>query len=268
MSVFSDYMFTQADPPCPAGSTAYVIRTGDTFFTIAQHFGITVAALTLLNPGVNPASLQIGQQICVPATGTSPGSCLGRTSTTIKPGDTFYGLATCFGITLQALLAANPGIDPNRLVVGQTVCLPGSALPQPPQLIQTPLCSLLQPVLSVVPPAADIPIGSVTVRQVAMSTRAYTVVASPLPEPSQLGNFNSYVAVLNLITDDPASPRETVTIRLVSSSFGNQLITWAGTSITTYPPIVGDTAEIRPLNNVTGSLGPAILRGDITPCRS
>ena len=88
------------------------------------------------------------------------------------------------------------------------------------------------------PPAVDIPIGAVLVRQVAMSTRAYTIVTSPLPDPISFGNFNSYVGVLNLI--EPSQPTAIVNIRLVPSGYGNQLVTWSGTSTTNQPPVVGD----------------------------
>jgi len=46
------------------GST-YQIQTGDTFYSIALRCGSTVAELELLNPGVSPTALQIGQTINV-----------------------------------------------------------------------------------------------------------------------------------------------------------------------------------------------------------
>jgi LysM repeat protein len=269
MSTDQRNLFPQ-DPQCPSGSVSYVIRPGDTFYTIAQRLRTTVAAITALNPGVNPNQLQVGQSICVPAAGPgpSPGSCPGGTLYTIQAGDTFYALASRFGVTLQALIAANPGVDPNRLVIGQQICIPGVVQPQPPAVIPTPLCSLLRPVTSALPSTADIPIGSVTIRQIAMSTRAYTVVASPLPEPAALGSYNTYIGVLNLITDDPANPRTTEDVRLEMSIFGNQLPTWAGTVVSTYPPIVGDVVEFRPFNSTTNARGPVVLRGDIAACQT
>lgn len=110
--------------PCPGGFS-YTIVTGDTFFSIARRFGIAVPALAAANPGVDPNALQIGQQICVPAPAPPPFECPGRLYT-IQPGDTFFGLARRFGYTIDALLAANPGVDPNRLQVGQRICLPPS----------------------------------------------------------------------------------------------------------------------------------------------
>lgn len=50
---------------------------------------------------------------------------------TIKAGDTLYAIARTFGISLDALLAANPGVDPNRLSIGQVICVPTATSPPP-----------------------------------------------------------------------------------------------------------------------------------------
>jgi LysM repeat protein len=42
----------------------------------------------------------------------------------IKRGDTLSGLALQFGTALEAIQAANPGLDPNRLEVGQEIRIP------------------------------------------------------------------------------------------------------------------------------------------------
>lgn len=107
--------------PCPGGFL-YTIKAGDTFFSLAQRFGLAVEAIVAANPGVNPDNLQIGQQVCIPAPPPSP-PCPGRTYT-IRPGDTFFGLARRFGITVRDLMAANPGVDPHNLQVGQQICIP------------------------------------------------------------------------------------------------------------------------------------------------
>lgn len=43
---------------------------------------------------------------------------------TIKAGDTLGRLARAFGVSLDAIESANPGIDPNRLRVGQKIRMP------------------------------------------------------------------------------------------------------------------------------------------------
>lgn len=45
----------------------------------------------------------------------------------VAPGDTLGAIATRFGISLDALVAANGIADPNRLVVGQQLLIPGAA---------------------------------------------------------------------------------------------------------------------------------------------
>jgi LysM repeat protein len=114
---------------CPAGTMAYTIRAGDTFYVLAQHYNTTVAAIMAANPGVDPNRLQIGQRICIPG-GTTPGQCpAGTTAYTIRAGDTFYILAQRYNTTVAAIMAANPGVDPNRLQIGQRICIPGGTTP-------------------------------------------------------------------------------------------------------------------------------------------
>lgn len=46
---------------------------------------------------------------------------------TIQSGDTFYKIAQRFRISLVNLLAANPGVDPNNLRIGQVIRIPAPA---------------------------------------------------------------------------------------------------------------------------------------------
>lgn len=43
---------------------------------------------------------------------------------TVKGGDTFYLIAKTFGISLESLIAANPGVQPEKLYIGQIICVP------------------------------------------------------------------------------------------------------------------------------------------------
>jgi LysM repeat protein len=269
MSIYESYypdpnIYSQQDP-CPAGTTVYTVRAGDTLYAIAQRLGTTVAAILAVNPGINPNNLQVGQQICIP--GAAPGLCPGGTAYVIRPGDTFYAIASRFGVSLQALIAANPGVDPNRLVVGQTICIPGVPIPPPPVPVSTPCCTLLQPVFTALPPGAEIPFGMVGVSAISMSTRWYTFAAIRLPAPADFGNFDSYVGILIVFVEGNPQQPATRVVRLVSSNFGAQQVTWAGTQVTTDMPIPGEYAEIRPYNSATGVQGVAFLRNDLGMCR-
>ncbi|AEE97218.1 LysM peptidoglycan-binding domain-containing protein [Mahella australiensis] len=113
-------------PTCPSGSFAYTIKAGDTFWKLAKTYNTTVAAIQAANPGVNPNKLQIGQVICIPGSNTPPAKpCpAGSRSYTIKAGDTFWKLAKTYNTTVAAIQAANPGVNPNKLQIGQVICIP------------------------------------------------------------------------------------------------------------------------------------------------
>ncbi|KAL8719374.1 MAG: hypothetical protein Q9225_003604 [Loekoesia sp. 1 TL-2023] len=60
--------------PQPHKKMSYTIQSGDTFWSIAQKFGISVDALQAANPGVNPTTLQVGQIINLPGSNNGGGS--------------------------------------------------------------------------------------------------------------------------------------------------------------------------------------------------
>jgi len=119
---------------CPAGSFPYTIKSGDTLYFLAIRYNTTVDAIMKLNPGIDPNNLQIGQVICIPDTGVSPvppmPPCTNGFYYTIRAGDTLYLLAQRFGVSVDAIIRANPGIDPNNLQIGQVICIP-QAIPTP-----------------------------------------------------------------------------------------------------------------------------------------
>ncbi len=59
--------------PSAAGASAtarpgtYIVKAGDTLFSIASAQGVPVSALVAANPTVTPQNLQIGQQLVLPS---------------------------------------------------------------------------------------------------------------------------------------------------------------------------------------------------------
>lgn len=108
---------------CPPGTFVYIIQPGDTYYRIAREYKTTINAIILADPGVNPNLLQIGQRICVPGAGSRvcpPSSTVYR----ILPGDNLYSLARRFDTSIEAIMRANPEINPANLRIGQAVCIP------------------------------------------------------------------------------------------------------------------------------------------------
>lgn len=63
--------FSRVSEPAPviviaAGPTRYVIKSGDTINVLAQRYKVPAAAILKANPGLNPATLQIGKAIVIP----------------------------------------------------------------------------------------------------------------------------------------------------------------------------------------------------------
>ncbi len=61
---------------------------------------------------------------------------------TVASGDTLLGIAARYGLTLEDILNANPGIDPNFLSVGMTLTIPLTPAEEngtPPQAVLFPL---------------------------------------------------------------------------------------------------------------------------------
>lgn len=238
---------------CPPGSFAYTVRAGDTLYRIAQQYQTTVNAIVAINPGITPNEIFVGQQICVP--GQPPIACPNGTLYVIQQGDTLYTIAQRFNVTLSVLLAANPGIDPNNLRVGQTICIPVQTLTP----VSTPCGFLLDPIIDSLPPASAIPIGALLIRRMAMSTWAYTFVGSILPAPGEFGSFDSYIGVLTLYSLEAPNQPERVNIRLFPAGTAPLEQTWAGTSIIAQQPVTQDIAEIFPYNSRTGTTGNVVV---------
>lgn len=118
---------------------AYVVTAGETFSSIAARCGTSVANIVTANPNVKEP-LKAGQTINVPGANynsavTSPGasntnsSNYGPVSYTsiynVQVGDTFSGIAKRYGVSVNALWAANPNIwDINYIFVGQALNVP------------------------------------------------------------------------------------------------------------------------------------------------
>lgn len=54
------------DRRCPPDTLEYTIKAGDTLYELAREFNTTVDAILMVNPGLEPTNLQIGQKICMP----------------------------------------------------------------------------------------------------------------------------------------------------------------------------------------------------------
>ncbi|WP_273366213.1 LysM peptidoglycan-binding domain-containing protein [Alicyclobacillus herbarius] len=106
--------------PALASTRTYTIHNNDTFWSIAHKQHIPLSQLLAANSDVNPLNLYPGLKVQLPEK-TRAGQ---RQAYTITKGDTFWKLSRRLGVSLQSVLALNPGVDPYHLQPGMTVWLP------------------------------------------------------------------------------------------------------------------------------------------------
>lgn len=71
---------TQQERAPSGGPYRYQIRPGDTFSSVARHFGTTSGRIQSANPSASPTSLRIGQVVSVPLRGSAQRSAAQRTA--------------------------------------------------------------------------------------------------------------------------------------------------------------------------------------------
>jgi LysM repeat protein len=109
--------------PPPSGGHVYTVRHGDTLYSIARHFGVSVQAIVQANGITNPNRIYVGQRLIIPGgSGTPPPS--GGVWYTVRPGDTLAGIAWRFGVNMWAIVRANNLRNPNLIYAGQRLYIP------------------------------------------------------------------------------------------------------------------------------------------------
>ncbi|MEZ4861347.1 MAG: LysM peptidoglycan-binding domain-containing protein [Caldilineaceae bacterium] len=105
----------------------YTVREGDTLPRIALRSGVDVDALRLLNrlTAESATQLVIGQELLLPALGEDLLVQAPAREYEVQPGDSLGAIAKHFELTMADLLSANWITDPNSIVVGQRLTIPG-----------------------------------------------------------------------------------------------------------------------------------------------
>ncbi|HLF00425.1 MAG TPA: LysM peptidoglycan-binding domain-containing protein [Anaerolineales bacterium] len=130
----------QASSAYAACTSPYVVQRGDTLSRIARNCGTTVSAIQTTN-GLKGTTIYIGQQLIIPGAGggATGGAVSAGGSHTVQRGDTLYKIAIKFGVTIDAIKAAN-GLKSNTIRIGQVLVIPGgsggAAVSNPPPSTQ------------------------------------------------------------------------------------------------------------------------------------
>lgn len=134
----------------PVGPTfGYIVKAGDTLFTIALTYNTDVDTIRRLN-NLPDDSIQVGQVLVVPGTGSAaPGTTDGTpapepTATpgfvyTVEAGDNLTGIADALGVDWRDIAAVNNIQGPGYTIFrGQKLVIPGvTATPEPTAEVRT-----------------------------------------------------------------------------------------------------------------------------------
>ncbi|MDH7484787.1 MAG: LysM peptidoglycan-binding domain-containing protein [Anaerolineae bacterium] len=124
-----------------AQGVVHIVQPGETLYAIAQRYGVSPGAIVSANGLLNANIIYVGQRLTIPLGTPAPG---GRVHI-VQRGETLYSIARRYGVEPQAIINANGLLNPNRLLVGQQLIIPGVATPTPsptptpvPQPTRTP----------------------------------------------------------------------------------------------------------------------------------
>lgn len=99
----------------------YIVQKGDSLWSVARKYGLTVDKLKQLN-NLSSNMLSVGQKLLVKDTSSSEEVGVYYT---VKSGDTLYGIAKQYGLTVDELKSMN-NLKSNNLTINQKLLVSGT----------------------------------------------------------------------------------------------------------------------------------------------
>ncbi len=127
----------------PGQTVIHVVKTGETLYSIARQYGVTVEALAHLNKITDASKIYVGQQLIIPRGSIQPTPMPGTPVPTATPGtatpiiyvvqrgDTLYSIARRYGTTVSAIATLNNIVNPARIYAGQRLTIYAGTMPVP-----------------------------------------------------------------------------------------------------------------------------------------
>lgn len=121
----AEYAGVPYTPPEGSGNNFYTVVKGDSLWSIARKFGVTVQALRDAN-NLTSDVLSVGQVLRIPGSNEDNGNVppSGNVTYNVQRGDSLWSIASRYGISVNDLRQAN-NLTSDTLSVGQVLIIPG-----------------------------------------------------------------------------------------------------------------------------------------------
>jgi N-acetylmuramoyl-L-alanine amidase len=114
----------------------HVVARGENLTRIASHYGVSVASLVAANGIANPSRIFAGQRLVISGAAATaaapvaaPVAAAATASHVVARGENLTRIASRYGVTVAAIVAANGITDPSRIFAGQRLAIPGASAP-------------------------------------------------------------------------------------------------------------------------------------------
>jgi murein DD-endopeptidase MepM/ murein hydrolase activator NlpD len=112
----------------PVTGPVYIVESGDTFYSIALKFGLTVDDLTAANPQIDPNMLSIGMEVTIPGLEGVQGKLVTQT---VQLGDNLRSLSIRNQIEQGQVAQLNHLTSPAEAYAGANLIIPQNDQRQP-----------------------------------------------------------------------------------------------------------------------------------------
>lgn len=122
-------------------TASHEVQKGETLYSISRKYGISVGELCSENNISTSAVIKTGQKLKIPTQNSSETKNTQKIEKTdtyiVKKGDTLYGIAKRFGISVETLTILNKMSGSNTIKVGQVLTVPLATSENTNQTTQT-----------------------------------------------------------------------------------------------------------------------------------
>ena len=109
--------------PLESGGYIYIVRSGDTLFSIGRATGVSPWTIAQANGLANPNRIYAGQALWIPAPEPQPGCGY---FWTVRPGETLLSISRATGISAWSIASTNGVYNLNLIFAGQSLWIPCS----------------------------------------------------------------------------------------------------------------------------------------------